>query len=109
MAPDFVVEGTHLLALQVQVEVDVELAITPGIAPDRRRWRLRAAARVTQKVHHMRLVKPDQPVETACLRRWRRRRLGYRLERTLFRTRHALAGSSRRQIRQHRRAGRRLL
>jgi hypothetical protein len=100
MAPDFVVEGTHRLALQIQVEIHVKFAIAPGIAPDRCRRRFRPTAGVAEKVGHMRLIEPDQPVEASRLRC--RCRIGCRLDRALLGNRRPLADGPWRQIREHR-------
>jgi hypothetical protein len=101
MAPNFVVEGTHRLALQVQVKIHIKLAIATGIAPDRCRRRFRTTAGITKQLHHMRLIEPDQPVEASRLRWWcnLRRGLGW----ALFRQRRSLSRGPRWQVGQDRR------
>lgn len=106
MAPYFVVEGTHRLALQVQVEIDVELAITPGIAPNRRRRRFCPTAGVAEKTDHMRLIEPDQPVEAPHLSG--RCRVWQWLNRSLLRQSAALSRCRWREIGDDGRALRRL-
>src|SRR6185437_1006292 len=65
MAPDFIVEGTHGLTLQVQIEVNVNFAVVIAVAPDRRRRRLGAAARLAQQFRYRRLIETDQLIRTA--------------------------------------------
>jgi hypothetical protein len=63
MAPDFVVEGSHRLALDFEIEIDVEFTGLAYIAPDCGRRRLRPLARLTQHSREVGWIEPDQPIE----------------------------------------------
>jgi hypothetical protein len=84
------VEGAHRLALQVEIEIDVELASLAIIAPDGRRRRLGPLPRFAQERGQPRLIKPDQPVEAAG-RRCRDGRLGQTYRHRRHRGRRRLA------------------
>src|SRR5690348_17965514 len=68
MAPDFIVEGPHRLALQVQVEIDVELALLANIPPNEGGCRLRLLPVLAHQRDEMRLVEPDDPLEAPSRR-----------------------------------------